>query len=443
MGPNLDLPFGLTIPAWAVAGIGAALYAGWDRVREWLTRLLTHLVCVVTLDTDLGFFTTDVIYHRWGISRFGRKGILLRNVATRTGENRWVSQRWLPNSDTTSWVPCKWAPWIKLPLGITIKDGNVIFTYLRGAFDLEGLIDEVLERANAWKEGRFRVIRLTGRSGVMMGRGENGREQPRAYDGDSKKNFFVANYHGMELRGATYEQVAPVVPSGSVDDLYLEEAALQVVRDAETWFAAKHWYADRGLAWRRAVLCHGRPGTGKTSLARAIAIKLDLPVCLLDLGSMSNQDLEEAWETVRSNMPCMVLIEDIDGVYRGRESKLQRTMGEGPPTFDALLNRLDGADRNDGVFCVITSNNIDDIDTALGGNLSQDGTVLTGNNARPGRVDQVLGLPDAMPEAGKRLIAARLLGAGKMPNGWEAPMTPAQFQELCVAQSLADLHASA
>lgn len=440
-----DLKLPLNIPPWAVAGVAAALWAGWDRVKSWATQLLTHLVCVATMDTDLGFFTAERIYHMYGISRFGRKGMLLKNVPTADGGRAWVVSRWLPNSDTVIWVPCTWATWLKLPVGITITNGNVVVTYLRGTFNLEGLIDSILEEANAWKEGRFRVIRLVGSSGeahTVPGMDMHKPVQSVGRSHEADENFFVKHYRGMDLQGSTYTAVRPEVPRGGPEDLWLCNETQHCLEDARRWLKARPWYKSTGLAWRRGVLLHGLAGVGKTSLTRAIAIDLDLPICLIDLGSMNNQDLDDAWNTVQENAPCIVLLEDIDGVYTGRSPTLNRVAGSGPPTFDCLLNRLDGADRNNGIFCVITSNDLNKVDTALGGRLLPSGSPSDyKDNVRPGRIDRVVRLPDHITMDGKVALGKRLLGAdyaSLLPAHVLAePMTPAQFQEQCVAAALA------
>jgi hypothetical protein len=106
------------------------------------------------------------------------------------------------------------------------------------------------------------------------------------------------------------------------------------------------------------------------------------------------------------NVPCIALIEDIDNVFHGREnisrkhgmmsflmaSKKKDGEADQPPpsplTFDCLLNCLDGVDRCDGVFTIVTTNSIDKIDPALGQPRKlPDGTVEF-ISSRPGRIDK-------------------------------------------------------
>ncbi len=99
--------------------------------------------------------------------------------------------------------------------------------------------------------------------------------------------------------------------------------------------------------------------------ARAIAEDLDLPVFVFDLASMYNNELQEAWSTMLSEVPCMALIEDIDAVFDGRRNASSGNDKQAL-TFDCLLNCLDGIQRADGLLVVISTNRIDKIDPALG-----------------------------------------------------------------------------
>jgi len=116
-----------------------------------------------------------------------------------------------------------------------------------------------------------------------------------------------------------------------------------------------------------------------------------------------------------------------------------------PLTFDCLLNCLDGVERSDGVFTIITTNAIDKIDNALGQpRRLPDGSVEF-ISTRPGRIDKAIELTYMEPEDKKRL-AQRILGdypaehaamlefVGRYPDLQE---TPAQFQERCGQIALA------
>ena len=114
-------------------------------------------------------------------------------------------------------------------------------------------------------------------------------------------------------------------------------------------------------------------------------------------------------------------------------------------SFDCLLNCLDGVERSDGVFTIITTNDVSKIDPALGQPRTlPDGTVEF-ISTRPGRIDKAVELT-YMEAQDKKLMAHRILGEyekeyvkmvefiDRFPDLQE---TPAQFQERCAQAALA------
>ena len=98
----------------------------------------------------------------------------------------------------------------------------------------------------------------------------------------------------------------------------------------------------KGVPYRRGYLLYGPPGTGKTSFTQAIAGELKLNICYLNLsgGDMDDDDLNRALNDAPSH--SIILLEDIDGIFVGRESVTQGRHDRRSVTFSGLLNALDG-----------------------------------------------------------------------------------------------------
>jgi hypothetical protein len=245
-------------------------------------------------------------------------------------------------------------------------------------------------------------------------------------------------------------------------DLIFPARIKELIREVEMWRGSRHWYQERGIPWKRGWLLYGPPGTGKTALARAFAEDLNLPIYVFQLGELSNLDLMEAWADMQVNVPCLALLEDFDNVFHGRENVSRRNSplplviasqkkenepearSSTPLTFDCLLNCLDGVERSDGVFTIITTNDLSRIDPALGQpRRLPDGTVEF-ISTRPGRLDKAIELT-YMESQDKRDMALRILG--DYPEEYaqvlefierypELKETPAQFQERCAQIAL-------
>lgn len=147
-----------------------------------------------------------------------------------------------------------------------------------------------------------------------------------------------------------------------------------------------------------------------------------MPIFVFDISSLSNEEMSRMWREVQESAPCMALFEDVDAVFDGRDN----ITGEsgGGLTFDCFLNCLSGVETADGVFVVVTTNNIEKLDSAL---------------TRPGRLDRLIEMPH-LPYDCLKQIADRILG--EWPEEVEAVMdnheklTGAQMTELCVSRAL-------
>ncbi len=254
----------------------------------------------------------------------------------------------------------------------------------------------------------------------------------------------------------------------ALDNLIFPQRVKDLIQEIELWRKSKSWYQEKGIPWKRGWMLYGPPGTGKTALARAFAEDLNMPIYVYNLAEMSNHDLTKAWSEMQVNVPCIALIEDIDNVFHGRENVARKnsmfsmmmpdkksdndndkdrnrgSMFSTPLTFDCLLNCLDGVERADGIFTVLSTNDITKIDPALGQPRQAPDGATEFISTRPGRVDKAVELT-YMEVADKKKMAARILGAfekahvdmvayvDKFPEMQE---TPAQFQERCAQVAL-------
>ncbi len=138
----------------------------------------------------------------------------------------------------------------------------------------------------------------------------------------------------------------------------------------------------------RGVLLAGRPGTGKTLLAKAVAGEAKVPFFTISgsdfvemfvgVGAARVRDL---FEQAKRNAPCIAFIDEIDAVGRHRGSGLGGGHDEREQTLNQLLVQMDGFEENDAVIIIAATNRPDILDPAL---------------LRPGRFDRqvMVDLPD-------------------------------------------------
>ena len=170
-------------------------------------------------------------------------------------------------------------------------------------------------------------------------------------------------------------------PSRPISSVILKRSdATDALLDARAFLRLERWYAERGIPYRRGYLLHGPPGGGKTSLVRAIAGELRLPVYQASLGGRGLDD--EAFHRLLRACArrAVVLLEDVDaasGAAVGARSGGGGGGGEedgggGGLTLPGLLSALDGVGAADGRLLFMTCRDASALEPAL---------------VRPGRID--------------------------------------------------------
>jgi len=288
--------------------------------------------------------------------------------------------------------------------------------------------------------------------------------------GNKKKSSYGYGYAWFRqkqyrLLGVSEENLGRELKSkrNALENLYFPKRVMDLINIIGLWVKSRDWYREKHIPWKRGWLLYGLPGTGKTALARAFAEDLDLPIYFFSLSQMCNDDLIKAWQSMQLNVPCIALIEDIDNVFDKRKNIAQnfammhggffgqnggQESGSGqnemrtPLTFDTLLNCIDGVDKTDGVFTIITTNDITKIDEAIGVPVDMGDGTHEFVSTRPGRIDRAIHL-SYMNQENKLKMAKSILSdfPDKMQEVIEHIMedeqeTPAQFQEYCTQIAL-------
>ncbi|KAJ3276920.1 hypothetical protein HK104_003582 [Borealophlyctis nickersoniae] len=183
--------------------------------------------------------------------------------------------------------------------------------------------------------------------------------------------IYVADQYGnwRRTRSKPVRPLSTVVLEGDTKDM--------VLRDAQEFMNSENWYTDRGIPYRRGLLFHGKPGTGKTSFVTALAGELRLNIYVINLANKGLTDETLTELMVDTPGRCILLLEDIDVAFvsrtlTGTEQGKSSTTVATNVTFSGLLNAIDGVAAQEGRILCMTTNHIEKLDPAL---------------IRPGRID--------------------------------------------------------
>ena len=239
-----------------------------------------------------------------------------------------------------------------------------------------------------------------------------------------------------------------------LDTLYLDPGLkATLTEDIRRFLASGCEYERLGMPHRRGYLLHGPPGTGKTSLIRAIAGAFGMGLCIMRFADLNDSGVAQLMEGVPPQ--SIVVMEDLDHMFSvgntptapEPDDEFNQLMGiggggggsgraaAGPSaktaptqksptnvTLSGLLNAIDGLMVGKCTLVFMSTNDV----AALAPSVCRPGRcdlkLYLGRMSAPQIVSMTLGFFTGMAKEAAAKFAADLVG------GDRAPPTPAELQ---------------
>ena len=188
----------------------------------------------------------------------------------------------------------------------------------------------------------------------------------------------IFKMQGLGDKGKVYDGEENVRDVKFSDIAGLDEEKKELVEIVDFLKEPKRFY-DMGAKIPRGILLYGKPGTGKTLIAKAIAGEAGVPFISMSgsefiemFAGLGASRVRKLFEKARKISPCIVFIDEIDAIGSRRTSN-SGAESENNQTLNQLLVEMDGFEKNETVIVLAATNRPEMLDKAL---------------LRPGRFDR-------------------------------------------------------
>lgn len=176
------------------------------------------------------------------------------------------------------------------------------------------------------------------------------------------------------------------------DNMILDDAVKnRLIKKLSAWRDSKEWYIEHQLVYKIGVLLYGKPGTGKSTVARAVSAMFgNAPILIVDQGNIMASVSNIIRMRKRTSGTLIVLIEDFDMFFKNRNededeeeelnddfettnnsnssvgAKRSKNRKKTPQTNqNSIFQLLDGAYSTDDTIYIATTNYRNKLDPAL------------------------------------------------------------------------------
>ena len=185
-----------------------------------------------------------------------------------------------------------------------------------------------------------------------------------------------------------WTSIKSFVDKRGFDTLFFNNNIKEEIMDhIDNWEKCADTFKERGLIHKTGILVYGKAGTGKSTLAKALASELDYDLVSIDTSTFDDINLIELTNAINNdNIKIVIFIDEIDAIFKSREDT--ETTDDQKVRVTKLLSFLDGVNSPNNCIFVATTNYYDRLDAAI---------------TRKGRFDKVIELTDINKDTARKM----------------------------------------
>ena len=193
----------------------------------------------------------------------------------------------------------------------------------------------------------------------------------------------IFKIQGLGEKGQIYDETERKTKISFDDVAGLDEEKEELIEIVDFLKKPKK-FIEMGAKIPRGVLLYGKPGTGKTLIAKAIAGEAGVPFISMSgsefiemFAGLGASRVRKLFDKARKMAPCIVFIDEIDAIG-SRRSANSGAETENNQTLNQLLVEMDGFSSEETIIVLAATNRPEMLDKAL---------------LRPGRFDRQVTIP--------------------------------------------------
>jgi len=215
--------------------------------------------------------------------------------------------------------------------------------------------------------------------------------------------LFIALFkmQGLGDKGKVYDAESEKTNVTFKDVAGLDEEKSELI-EVVNFLKEPKKFQEMGAKIPRGILLYGKPGTGKTLIAKAIAGEAKVPFISMSgsefiemFAGLGASRVRKLFEKAKKISPCIVFIDEIDAIG-ARRTGGSGAESENNQTLNQLLVEMDGFNTDETIIVLAATNRPEMLDKAL---------------LRPGRFDRQITI--AVPDAKGREEILKIHSANK------------------------------